>query len=296
MTVEPLPVDPEDAPDFPDPCWPVDVSCVSDWAETRTIPADPEADPPVVEHEEPVYSDRQRAYAVSLAGQTMRLLTGFRVGGCPITVRPCQSGCTESTWQTYPVVGFTGSTPWFPVNLGGQWLNIWCGHSGGCGCSATHEVALYGPASLVTEVKVNGDVLDPSAYRLDPGGRLVRVDGEGWPLCQNLDAPDTEDGTWSVTYHTGLPVDGIGALAAGALAGQYVRACSGSDCDLPKTVTQIVRNGVTVTMAPGAFPNGKTGIKTVDAYLERWNPSGDRRPRSSAWSPDVARPRPVAGS
>ena len=223
----------------------------------------------------------------------MRLLTAYRVGGCPLTVRPCQAGCSERTWRTYPVVGFDGSTPWFPVNLGGTWLNIACGCLGSCGCSRVSEVLLHGPASAVTRVRVDGDVLDPSAYDLHPGGRLVRTDGGSWPLCQNLDAPDTEPGTWSVTYTAAAQVDGIGALAAGALAGQYVRACSGSDCDLPKTVTQIVRNGVQVTMAPGAFPNGKTGIATVDAYLERWNPTGRRGRISSVWSPDTYSPRPM---
>jgi hypothetical protein len=284
-------VDPEDPPDFTDSCWPVDVSCVSDWDDTVVVPADPDADPPVVQHTEPKYTDRQKAYAVALAGQTMRMLTAYRVGGCPITVRPCRRNCTWPTWQVYPVLGYSGSTPWVPVNLGGQWINIGCGHNGGCGCSATYEVALHGPASAVTQVKVDGVVLDPTAYRLDRGGRLVRVDGDGWPLCQNLDAPDTEDGTWSVTYRQGVAVDGQGALAAGALAGQYVRACSGTDCDLPKTVTQVVRNGVTVTLAPGAFPNGKTGVTMVDTYLERWNPTGRRSAPMMVWSPDVRRPR-----
>jgi hypothetical protein len=284
-------VAPEDAPDFPDSCWPVDVSCVPFWDDTITIPADAEADPPVVEHEEAVYSDRQKAYAVSLAGQTMRMLTAYRVGGCPITVRPCRRSCVWPAWQTYPVRGYNGSSPWVPVNLGGTWINIGCGHDGGCGCSGVSEVSLHGPASAVTEVKVDGVALDAAAYRLDTGGRLVRVDGEEWPICQNLDAPDSEVGTWSVTYRQGVTVDGIGALAAGALAGQYVKACIGAECDLPSTVTQVVRNGVTVTLAPGSFPNGKTGIKTVDAYLERWNPTGLRSAPMAVWSPDIHRPR-----
>jgi hypothetical protein len=56
-------------------------------------------------------------------------------------------------------------------------------------------------------------------------------------------------------------------------------------------VTQVVRNGVTVTLAPGSFPNGKTGVREVDAYLERWNPSGRRGPPMTVWSPDLRRPR-----
>jgi len=279
-------VDPEspDAPEFPDWCWPVDVSCVDDWDDTIGSGEDAE----------PKYSDRQKEYAVSLAGQTMRLLTAFRVGGCPITVRPCQAGCTERTWRTYPVRGYAGSTPWFPVNLGGTWLNIGCGCLSPCSCSSTYEVQLHGGASAVSEVKVDGvSLVQGEDYRLDPGGRLVRLGGTGWPLCQNLNADDDQEGTWSVTYTVGAAVDAIGALAAGALAGQYVRACSGSDCDLPTTVTQIVRNGVTITMAPGAFPNGKTGLREVDAYIERWNPSGARGPISTVWSPDTYPQRPV---
>lgn len=286
-------VDPEDAPPFSDSCWPVSVECVDDWYDTVLVAADPDADPPVEEHEEPKYTPRQQAYAAALAGQTMRMLTAYRVGGCAITVRPCQRDCVWPTWQVYPVRGYQGSTPWLPVNLGGQWINIGCGHSGGCGCSGVSEVSLHGPAGAVTQVKVDGVPLSPTAYRLDPGGRLVRLDGEQWPICQDLDAPDTEEGTWSVSYVQGVAVDGQGALAAGALAGQYVRACTGGDCDLPTTVTQIVRNGVTVTMAPGAFPNGKTGIKSVDAYLERWNPQGLRSAPMTVWSPDLNRPRGV---
>lgn len=275
-------------PPPPTTCWPVDTSCVDDWDAWEVEP-DPEGDPPVAGV--PVYSDADKEYAVALAGESMRLLTGFRVGGCPITVRPAGKGCTSRTWRAYPV---TGTAPWTPVSLGGHWLNITCGHNGGCACIGTRQVRLFGtPGSgSVTEVKVDGMVLDPSAYRLDPGGWLVRTDGESWPLCQDLTKDDTEPGTWSVTYTAGAPVDGIGARAAGILAGQFVRACSGGECDLADNVTQIVRQGVTLTLGVGAFPDGRTGIRSVDAYLERWNPHALTAP-STVWSPDLHRPRRV---
>jgi hypothetical protein len=283
---------PEELPDLPDFCWPADVSCVPDWDGWEVEP-EPEADPPVAGV--PLYTDGQKARAISLAGQSLRLLTAFRVGGCPITVRPAAQHCRDQTWRTYPVSGL-GSTPWQPVDLGGTWLNVGCGHSGGCGCLGLREVRLYGAASSITEVKVDGAVLDPSAYRLDPGGRLVRLDGEAWPLCQNLAAPDTEAGTWSVTYTPGVAVDGLGAVAAGVLAGEFVKACAGSDdCRLPSTATQIVRQGVTITLGVGAFPGGRTGIQEVDAYLERWNPNG-LTSAPMVWSPDLARPRRVGAA
>lgn len=274
-------------PDLPEFCWPVDTSCVPDWDAWEVTP-NPSADPPVVGV--PKYTADAKARAISLAGQSMRLLTGFRIGGCPITVRPCSQGCGEQTWRTYPVRGASGSTPWYPVSLGGQWLNIGCGHTGGCACSTLHEVTLYGQVGAVTTVRVDGAVLDPTAYRVD-GARLVRTDGEPWPLCQNLDAPDTEPETWSVTYTPGAPVDGLGAWAAGVLAGEYVQACTpGGQCRLPSTVIQTVRLGVTQTFAPGAFPDGKTGIREVDSYLEAVNPNGLQGP-PMVWSPDLARPR-----
>lgn len=277
---------PEELPDLPDFCWPVDVSCVPDWDAWETEP-DPAADPP--EDGVPLYTDAAKARAISLAGQTLRLLTGFRVGGCPVTVRPAARGCREQTWRTYPVAGY-GSTPWQPVSLGGRWLNITCGHATACGCLSTREVRLDGPASSVDEVKVDGVVLDPAAYRLDLGGRLVRLDGEGWPLCQDLAADDDAEGTWSVTYTPGAAVDGLGAYVAGLLAGEYVRACAGGECRLPTGVTQIVRQGVTMTLGTGAFPEGKTGIREVDAYLERWNPHAHTE-APKVWSPDLARNR-----
>lgn len=262
----------EQIPELPDYCWPVDTTELPGWDSWETEP-DPGADPPVVGV--PTYSDVVKARAISLAGQSMRLLTGFRVGGCPVTVRPCSRYCETRTWRTYPVRGYSGSTPWWPVNLGGQWLNIGCGeHSDGCSCGRTYEVRLASATSEVSEVKIDGAVLPPSSYRLDPGGRLVRLDGDAWPLCQDLNAPDTEDGTWSITYTPGAPVDGLGAVAAGWLALEYAKALIGEDCGLPTTVTQVVRLGVTMTLAPGSFPEGKTGIRIVDDYLTRWNPHG----------------------
>lgn len=277
---------PPEIPDLPDYCWPADLSCVPDWNDWEVEP-DPEADPPV--EGVPLYTDAEKARAVALAGQTLRMLTAFRVGGCPITVRPASKRCTELTWRTY-VVGGAGGAPWQPVNIGGSWLNIACGHGSVCGCLGLREVRLYGQASSVSEVKVDGMVLDPTAYRLDLGARLVRTDGEDWPLCQDLAAPDTEPGTWSVTYTPGAAVDGLGAHAAGILAGEFVKACSGMECSLPANVTQIARNGVTMTLGLGTFPDGKTGIREVDLYVERWNPYGHKT-APLVWSPDLARPR-----
>lgn len=266
-------------PAFPDFCWPVDTSCVPDWNSASDDDDDV-----------PRYTATEKARAISLAGQSMRLLTAFRVGGCPVTVRPAARRCQVQTWRTYPV---SGAAPWSPVSVGGEWLNIGCGHDS-CGCVGTREVKLYGAApSSVSVVMVDGMELDPSAYRLDPGGLLVRLDGVGWPLCQDLTKADTEEGTWSVTYTPGAAVDGNGAWAAGVLAGEFVRACSTGECRLPDSVTQVVRSGITMTLAPGAFPGGLTGLREVDAYVQFWNPNGHTTP-PVVWSPETRRPRRMA--
>ena len=265
-------------PGLPDACWPVDPSCIEGWDDVYD-PEDPDAGG---------YSDADKAAAVALAGQTMRMLTGYRVGGCPVTVRPCTQACHESTWRGRGGVG------WAPVQQGGRWLNIGCGHAGGCGCTHAHEVRLPPPAGQVTEVVLDGVTLDPSAYRLDTGGRLVRTDGVGWPLSNDLTVTEGP-GAWHVSYVPGYPVDGLGAQAAGRLAAEYVKACSTGECDLPQAVvTGLSRNGVTMTLTPGAFPEGKTGIRTVDAYLERWNPYALSVP-PMVWSPDLDQHR-VVGS
>lgn len=278
---------PEDLPPLPDFCWPVDVSCVPDWNDWDVEP-DPEADPPV--EGVPKYTPEQKARACALAAQSLRYLTGYRVGGCPVTVRPCRAGCSEETWRTYPVGGVGGSTPWYPVNIGGTWLNIGCGcGGGGCSCSRTSEVRLHGPVGAIETVKVDGVTVDPSLYRLDAPNRLVSL-GDPWPLCQDLSAPDSEPGTWSVTYTAGAAVDGLGAWVAGILAGEYVKACTGGDCRLPNSVTSIVRDGVSMTLGPGAFPDNRTGIMEVDNWVARWNPAGLRGP-STVLSLDRLSPR-----
>lgn len=267
-------------PEYPDFCWPVDTSCLPDW-DRLTDP-----DQPAGEDNPPLYSDGEKARATALAQQALRMLTGYRVGGCPVSIRPCQSGHALPTFRTNPVAGGGGSTPWHPVSLGGHWLNIGCGHAGACSCTSLAEVRLYGEVSSVQEVRVDGVALDADAYQLYAGGLLVRTDGGRWPLRQNMAAPDTERGTWSITYTPGLPVDGTAAAMAGVMAGEFLKACTDQSCRLPAPAVQIVRQGVTLTLGVGAFPEGKTGIREVDAWLEAVNPHQHASP-STVWSPDL---------
>lgn len=206
--------------------------------------------------------------------------TKKQFGLCSMTLRPCRQECFPA-WPWIPASGWydVSGLSWpfpAPALVGGKWLNIACGQcTSGCSCSKVSEVQLPYPVASVTEVKVDGVVLAPSAYRVDDWRLLVRLDGQDWPRCNDLNLDDTEEGTWSVTASYGLAVPLHGQMAAGQLATQIVKRCMGaSDCLLPETwVTQISRQGVTKTFLDvDAFNAGRTGLYWVDLFLNRKNP------------------------
>lgn len=245
----------------PDGCaWPVDPACLGEsW----------EAD----------FDEPTKARAVALAGNTLRRLTGYRVGGCPETIRPCTSACLRSCGY----YGFWYDQNWHPVTWGGTWYNV-------CGCDTTcshTRIKLPAPNGGVVEVKVDGSVLvEDTDYWVD-GLEVIRMGGQVWPLAQNLDLPDTEAGTFSITFYNSFQPDGLGAYACGLLAREYALACRDGKCRLPATVTAVVRQGVSYTLPAGSFPNGETGIREVDAYIAMWNPNHRTQP-PRVWAPGMA--------
>jgi len=221
-----------------------------------------------------------RARAEALAWRTIATLTAYQVAPCPITVRPCRRGCnTAVTYYESRVTsgGQTGGT-FNPVLSGGVWTNT-CGcTSDPCSCGQMCEIFLPGPVGGIVDVTLNGAVLDPTAYRVDNGDRLVRQDGECWPPCQDMNAQIGTDNTWSVTYYMGAAPDGLTNWIAGLLAVEYAKACTGGKCRLPSGVTMVTRQGVTLELQTGMFPNGATGIREVDAWLAGINPYGLKQP------------------
>lgn len=237
-----------------------------------------------------------------MASQILFELSGRLYSGqCAKTVRPCRQdcGCGIQILSRGHIIG-----PW---DWGGGWN--WMGNSWGCdgnpcGCSPLSQVLLSGyPVREITEVKIDGDVVDPDTYRLDGFRWLVRVRDPAdpatplsWPSCQQLDLPDTEDGTFSVTYSYGQDPPIAGTRAAAALACQLYLACSqgAAECEIPSNAVRVTRQGVTIDRdAVMNFffhkqDNGggwKTGITSVDTFLNSLNPAGiQQRPRT--WSPD----------
>lgn len=233
--------------------WPIDAACLgTEWTDLT-----------------PDVQDR----AIALASNTLRRLTGYRVGGCPITIRPCtQNGC----WGYYYWSANGAFNP--NINALGQWNNS-CACAGS-GCATACEVSLTPPVGGITEVKVDGAVINAANYqvqRANNGVFLVWV-GAGdcpWPQTQDLSLPDTQVGTFSITYLNSYPVDNTGAVAAAFLALEFAKACKPrGKCALPRGVTQVVRNGVSWDLEAGLFPNNSTGIDVVDAFVQSWNPEG----------------------
>jgi len=239
-------------------------------------PMDPACETTEWESYDPDVQDR----SLALASSTLHRLTGYRVGNCPVVVRPTNSKGHSLCYL--PVADPTLFSP--GIRLDGHWVN-------GCGTSeASCTITLPRPVGAVYEVKVDGDVVDPSDYIVDGHQIIWRGDSEcPWPLWQDVTKPDTEEGTLSVTFLNAAPVDSLGAHAVGILALEFAKACTGaSKCRLRSGVAAVVRAGVTFEINPCLFPGGFTGIRTVDAYIAIWNPRGsNQRQASSVWSPDL---------
>lgn len=251
-----------------------------------------------------------KARSEALAWYTLARLCLWQIGVCTQTVRPCAAGCAPSSvsWMEAPVGGGnTGGLPlrtigtsFTPHLTGGMWVNS-CGcRRDSCNCSRLSSVILPGPVGAIEEVKLNGEVIDKERYAVLDASRLVSLDPElVWPSCQDFTKPDTEEGTFSVTYYQGAAPNELTLYAAGVLAAEFYMACkkTGSKkCRLPSGVKTVVRRGTTYEMGNDLFADGVTGIPEVDAVIGLYNPnhltarpmvvsidSRRRQPRRSTW-------------
>lgn len=246
-------------------------------------------------------------YVIAASEILFQLSGRVYAGLCEKTVRPCRvdCGCGFQVLSRGYVVG-----PW-DWGIGGPWGwagSFWsCGDSDPCGCEPLSRVLLSGyPVREITQVKIDGDIVDPATYRLDNHRWLTRVRNPAdpdtvlmWPSCQALDLPDTENGTFSVTYTYGQNPGLLGAQAAGVLACQLYQLCvqgSSGECEIPMNAVRVTRLGVTLDRTAaiswfygrkgtGADAGWHTGITLVDAFLNSINPKGAQQ-RPKTWSPD----------
>ena len=225
--------------------------------------------------------------AEQAAGDSLRMLTLYRVGGLPITVKPQVNTCAAPFRSTFgPAQVGHSYLPFWPVLLAnGAYANCFCGYA--CGCDFRASVKLAVPVGRIDSVKVNGVELPTTAYQVENGDTLVRLDGDGWPAC-------AWDDEFLVTYLNAYEVDVLGQMAGGMLAAEFLKALTNpSNCRLPKGVTQVARQGMQFTIERGLFPDGVTNIPLVDAYIAKWNPN-KLKTRPMVYSPDLPPHRTVS--
>lgn len=237
-----------------------------------------------VDFEEPVIE-----LALQTASDILFVLSGRQFPGeCTTLVRPCggygigADVLAPGHWSDRSWSGFCG-----------------CSAVNRCGCGHLSELKLTpGPVREISEVKVDGVVLEDSLYRLDEHRYLVRLpdpDGtsRGWPCCQRIELDDDQEDTFSVAFTYGTPPPPAGRMAAAVLACELALSCTpgqSGNCKLPARIQTITRQGETMAfLDPFLFlDKGKTGIFECDLFLATYNPAGLRR-RSSVMSPDLRR-------
>src|SRR5262245_11619813 len=126
-------------------------------------------------------SDPERAQVEGMAVAYLWAWTlkAYRI--CEQVVRPCRAECrapsTFEGWAPYARGSAGGGGPWpNPQLVAGEWTNVTCGACrGACGCpdDSFAVLRLPGPVASVSEVRLDGAVLDPDAYRVDNATLLV---------------------------------------------------------------------------------------------------------------------------
>lgn len=208
-------------------------------------------------------------------------------GECTRIVYPCGSregGCGRGEFNVNWWWQFYGDFPSMPYPDGeGTWRNFWpC--RGKC-----HLERLKLPATVnsIVAVVIDGEVLDPTAYKIEAYRWLVRTDGGRWP-CTNAFGEPGDDGTFTVEYSYGKPVPPDGQYAASLFACEVAKNRCGADNCLPARLKTVTRQGVTMTFPdPLEFlDDGQVGIYEVDMWIRSVNPSKLKR-RARIHRPDA---------
>lgn len=218
-------------------------------------------------------------------------------GLCSELVRPCRPDGVSCFGPSF-AAGQLGLDAYATSN--GEPISGWSSGQN-CGCGILYQVTLPGyPVVSVDLVLVDGDVVPPSNYRVDDQRRLVgvrRADGslQTWPVCQRMDLADDEPRTWSVTYTYGAEPPIGGVIAAASLACQLALSCNpdavtAGKCRLPKRVTSITRQGMTLAVIDPLtlFRDGLTGLSEVDLWVQS-EMRGNATRRASVFDPRAPR-------
>jgi hypothetical protein len=236
-----------------------------------------------------------------IASEVLYLMSGQQyTGNCgPVTVRPISRPTDIDTRA-------------FGIGLAGGYWSSWgtcsAGYGAGYGgvnhygCSLPPEVELGAyPITAIEYVKIDGILIPPNEYYIQDYRTLVRsrpsigatpTERWGWPTCQDYTLPDSQEGTFSISYWYGVPPPLTGWLAATVLAAQLSLNATGNQNRLPQRITSMTRQGVSANVADimDFLKNGGTGIFECELFLNAFNESRARK-KSMVWSPDIGRPR-----
>ena len=219
----------------------------------------------------------------------------------PVTVRPVArpAGIDQRAWLggggAWGLGSAWGAVSWYGLGTGGV-----VSHFGTSDAPPEVPLGNYPVLDLV-QVKIDGVIIPTDEYelrdyrtlvRLRPNASATPTERWGWPTSQVGDLPDTEPGTFSVTYTYGQDPGSGGRLACKKMAELLALPSFGVQSHLPTRVTSIQRQGVSAAVADveDLLSKGLLGIYEVDSWLETVNPTHASR-QSVVWSPDLGRPR-----
>ena len=157
---------------------------------------------------------------------------------------------------------------------------------GGCGGDA---IELHDPVRSITAIKIDGELF--TGWHVENGHTLVRGDGKAWPSTQHMGRPDTEEGTFSITYVFGAPTPDDVVLAAAEYAA-YLYASdhpAGGKLAYPAGTDSVSRQGQSVSTRRDADRARQAGpsLPNLMSAIAAYNPANQRLP-PDAYSPDDA--------
>lgn len=233
---------------------------------------------------------------IEAASQVLYALTGRQYKGlCRATIRPGHKSCSCGGLCSAHAFGWPFVGGFGPYGLGGGYFGpyglnmLYRGQEGPQNillCAS--EIDLGHEARSVESVKIDGTEIDPTTWRLDPLGKLVReLDSAGnqlvWPCCSRVASPSGSVGTFEVRYVYGVdpPTDVV--LAANVLAGEFWLGSNpgtAAQCRLPKFAQTLTRQGLTSTFITDItviLSKGFTGVSLVDQVIVAHNPDHLKR-------------------
>jgi hypothetical protein len=176
---------------------------------------------------------------IDAATDALTLLTGGTLTGrCTTTVRPCSQGwCYCGMWP--------------------------------CQCCDISGIFLPGFDPVPTEVKIDGAVVPTADYVMVNGRKLARVDGAPWPGNANMLIPDTQVGTFSITYTSGYVWDPLSQRAGVEMVCEMAKNLTGAPTRLPEGTMAATADGVSVQInrLPGQAELDAVGLTWLGRFL-----------------------------